>query len=76
MCAEVLNEVHTGHEAGPYGQTSVETLEDLSGRERAEQAQAYLAAIVTSSDDAILEQNAGEASSPVVECGCAKRMFG
>jgi len=59
---------------GPYGQTSLETIEDLNGRERAKQAQAYLAAIVTSSDDAIVSKTlAGIVTS--WNAG-AQRMFG
>ena len=59
---------------GPYGQTSLETIEDLNGRELAEQAQAYLAAIVTSSDDAIVSKTlAGIITS--WNAG-AQRMFG
>src|SRR5580765_3569412 len=59
---------------GPYGQTSLETIEDLNGRELAEQAQAYLAAIVDSSDDAIVSKTlAGVITS---WNAAAERMFG
>src|SRR5216684_4430131 len=47
------NTPHT--EPGTNGQT-VRTIEDITGRERADQAQAHLAAIITSSDDAILSK--------------------
>ena len=64
----------TTPDTGPYSQSSVETIEDLNGRERAEQAQAYLAAIVTSSDDAIVSKTlAGIVTS--WNAG-AQRMFG
>ena len=61
-------------EPRPNGRTVLQTIEDLSDRERADQAQAHLAAIVTSSNDAILSKTL----EGIITSwnAAAKRMFG
>jgi len=61
-------------EPEPHGRTILGTIEDLTERGRAEQAQAYLAAIVTSSNDAIVSKTL-EGAITTWNAG-AERMFG